>query len=489
LDSQTFNPQIFTMKLLHHCLLFFLGLSLVWAGWLFGDTPADYKSGQGGKFSPVLQLSAPNVAAAATTLPTIPPVDVKTLIQTLNQGDIATAVQQIETGWKRQYEAYFEGKLTSQTLTATGISQMLGRLHRLTRQKAAVIYVVPTPEHLELILLTPAKIIHQRIRNVPQSFLADTLRAFRVNVVNPESQPQEYLPTAQKLYSWLITPLVSDLQAEKIDTLIFCLGGGLRSMPIAALHDGKQFLVEQYNLAIMPALTLADTNPTAIQGTQVLAMGASTFVNKEQSPLPAVPIELAAITQDLWAGNMLLNQDFTLANLKAQRSRNPYGIIHLATHADVSGNSVEDAYIQFWDSQLKLDQMKTLGLRTPVVQLLVLSACKTALGNPRAELGFAGLAVQAGVKAAIASLWSVSDAGTLVLMSEFYQALKTAPSKAAALHQAQIAMLKNRVNLKTSAALRTRGSQPLPPELTQFERADVSHPYYWAGFTLIGNPW
>jgi CHAT domain-containing protein len=473
------------MKRLHPFLLFLLGLSFALSELLY---PSFWPSfWPNGKLLAADPVDLPQASPAAK-LPAIPPVNVEKLVQTLNQGDIAAAVQQVETGWKDQYEAYFEGKLPSQNLSAAGISQLLARLNRLTGQKAAVIYVIPTPKHLELMLLTPtATAVHRRINDVPQSVLAATLKSFRVGVVNPDSRPIEYLPTAQKLHRWLIAPLAADLQAQKIDTLIFCLGAGLRSAPLAALHDGKQFLVEQYNLAIMPALTLADTNPTAIQGTRVLAMGASTFT--DQPPLPAVPIELTAIANNLWPGNSLLNQDFTLAKLKAERSRNPYGIIHLATHAEFVPGAVEDSYIQFWDSRLKLDQIKTLGLRTPVVQLLVLSACKTALGNPRAELGFAGLAVQAGVKAAIASLWSVSDAGTLVLMSEFYHHLKTAPIKAAALRQAQIAMLKGQVNLQTSAALRTRGLETLPPELAQFNQTNVSHPYYWAAFTLIGNPW
>ena len=478
------------MKRIYPYLLFLLGLSFVLGELLYPNFWPDSRADAASPAPMPPAAAAPVALKTTPALPTIPPVNMAKLIQTLDRGDIAAAVQQIETGWKSQYEAYFEGKLTSQSLTAAGISQLLDRLHHVTGQKAAVIYVVPTAQHLELILLTPtAKAIHRRIGEVPQPFLGDTLRAFRVGVVNAESRPNEYLPPAQQLYRWLIAPLEADLQAQKIDTLIFCLGAGLRSAPLAALHDGKQFLIEKYNLAIMPALSLADTKPTAIQHTQVLAMGASTFANTNQPPLPAVPVELTAIANNLWQGNTLLNQDFTLVNLKTQRSRNPYGIIHLATHAEFVPGAVEDSYIQFWDSQLKLNQIKSLGLRIPVVQLLVLSACKTALGNPRAELGFAGLAVQAGVKAAIASLWSVSDAGTLVLMSEFYHYLKTAPIKAAALRQAQITMLKGKVNLQTSAALRTRGKETLPPELTQFAQTELSHPYYWAAFTLIGNPW
>jgi CHAT domain-containing protein len=125
------------------------------------------------------------------------------------------------------------------------------------------------------------------------------------------------------------------------------------------------------------------------------------------------------------------------------------------------------------------------------VELLVLSACTTAVGDEDAELGFAGLAVQAGVKSALASLWYVSDAGTLGLMSEFYQQLRTAPIKAEALRQAQLGMLKGKVRLQ-DGRLHNSGSlqgTPLPGELVARGDKNLSHPYYWAAFTMIGSPW
>ncbi|MFB8788770.1 MAG: CHAT domain-containing protein [Potamolinea sp.] len=101
-----------------------------------------------------------------------------------------------------------------------------------------------------------------------------------------------------------------------------------------------------------------------------------------------------------------------------------------------------------WDTQLRLDQVRQLGWNNPAVDLLVLSACRTALGDEKAELGFGGLAVSSGVKSALASLWYVSDQGTLALMTEFYQQLKTAPIKAEALRQAQISMIKKQVRIE-----------------------------------------
>ncbi len=402
-----------------------------------------------------------------------------------NREDLGDVLQQIELGWKFQYEDYYQGKLTSQYLPLDQIQQRLYQIKKRTGKATALIYAIPGAKQLDLLLVNPeGKPVHQRIRSADRETLTKTLQTLRIGVVNPTSEPQEYLPAAQQLHQWLISPLESNLKAQKIDTLIFCMGTGLRTLPLAALHDGQQFLVEKYNLALIPAFNLLDHNPAVLNGTKVLAMGASEF--KDQPPLPAVELELAMITQER-SGRSLLNQEFTLEKLQAERSRYPFGIIHLATHADISSESAEESTLQFWDHPFPLTQMRRLNFRAPVVQLLVLSACRTALGSPKAELGFAGLSVQSGAKATIASLWSVDDRGTLVLMSEFYRYLKTADIKVSALRQAQIAMLKGDVTLNT--ILDRSGGLPLSKTFVETKDRQLSHPYYWAAFTLIGNPW
>ena len=142
-----------------------------------------------------------------------------------------------------------------------------------------------------------------------------------------------------------------------------------------------------------------------------------------------------------------------------------------------------------WNTKLRLDQLRQLGWNNPPVELLVLSACRTALGDEQAELGFAGFAVQAGVKSAMASLWSVSDEGTLGLMTEFYQQLRQTPIKAEALRSAQLAMLKGEVRLE-GGQLRSPGENvSLPPQLMNRADKTLNHPYYWGAFTIIGSPW
>ena len=139
--------------------------------------------------------------------------------------------------------------------------------------------------------------------------------------------------------------------------------------------------------------------------------------------------------------------------------------------------------------------MRDLKWNNPPLELLALSACRTALGDKEAELGFAGLALQSGAKSALASLWYVSDAGTLALMSEFYQQLKISTPKdppiikAEALRQAQIAEIEGKVTIEGGQLRSSRGKTPLPPSIPKLDSKDLSHPYYWAAFSIIGSPW
>ncbi|MDG2992247.1 CHAT domain-containing protein [Candidatus Synechococcus calcipolaris G9] len=367
-----------------------------------------------------------------------------------------------ENGWQAEYEAYFQSQFQTRAYTAEDIQRTLQERANVTGSRAAVLHLFQMGDSLQLLITSlsgPPLAVPQP--NASQAMMREKMAEFRRLASDPRTQNSpQYLESAQSLYDWLIAPLESKLEADQINTLIFCVGPGLRSLPWAALHDGNQFLVEKYNISLIPGFSLTDVSWSPIQNSQVLAMGASEFL--DFSPLPSVPKELNII-HDLWGGATLLNQGFTSDNLRAQRQQNPYGIVHLATHAVFRPGTADNSFIQLWDEDaVDLTQLPQLDLADPPVDLLVLSACQTAMGEPEAELGFAGLAVQAGVKTAVGSLWQVSDAGTLELMSYFYEQLRSAPFKSAALRQAQLEMIAS-------------------------DR--YSAPYFWAGFTMIGNPW
>ncbi len=349
-------------------------------------------------------------------------------------------------------------------------------------------------DQLELVVVTSQNtLIRKRVEGATRAQVMAIAQEFRSEVTNPANVLNtRYLRSSQQLYQWFVAPIKAELDEREVENLVFLPPAGLRALPYAALHDGEQFLVEQYSVGLMPSLSLTDTRYVDIRNTQMLAMGVSKST-QGQTPLPSVPIELNALVLKLWRGQIFLDERSTLANLRAARQQQPFGIIHLATHADFVAGNIGESYIQFWDERLGLDQVKQLGWNDPPVEMLVLSACRTALGNEQAELGFAGLAVQTGVKTVVASLWYVSDAATTALMTRFYENLATSPIKAEALRQAQVAMARGEVGIDEAGRLRGLGKVGdliLPAASSSELRGQtLSHPYYWAAFTMIGNPW
>jgi len=411
------------------------------------------------------------------------------IVHFLNQGNIPQAVLFIDILFTDEVGGYINQKVSREVQSFADIQNRLSGTIAQSGTKPAIVYTFARPEQLDLVLVTPSGIpIHKSVTTAKREVLLQTVKQFRQEITDPAKRnTTSYLASSQKLYQWMIAPLEQELQSSGINTIAFSMDNGLRSLPVAALHDGKQFLVEKYSLGLIPSVNLTDTRYQSLKDAQVLAMGASTFAS--QKPLPAVPVELLTITPKLWRGKSFLNEDFTLDNLKSQRAKEPFAIIHLATHGEFKPGLPSNSYIQLFDTQLKLNELRQLGWNNPPVELLVLSACRTAVGDEDAELGFAGLAVQAGVKSALASLWYVSDEATLGLMTEFYQQLKVAPIKAQALRDAQLAMMKGQVRLEGGHLHESGEKLPLPPELVKLGDKSLEHPYYWAAFTMIGSPW
>lgn len=329
---------------------------------------------------------------------------------------------------------------------------------------------------------------------VPEVSRRDLLilqKQFQNNLVN--IAPKDlYLPQAIRFYEWLVSPMKEILQKQEIGHISFILDSGLRSLPIAALYDRKEekFLVEEYSLGLMPSLSLTNITRQKLIGTKLLAMGADTF--PDQQPLPAVPLELNEIGKSLWDGTIYLNQNFTVENFQKAVASRDYSIVHLATHGEFNPGDRNNSFVVFSDQNLKMDQFADTGLDQPV-DLMTLSACRTALGDPEAELGFAGLAVKTGVRTAIGSLWNVSDEGTFALMTNLYSHLKQSTTKASALQKAQRGFIRRKIEVNNGNIRIDTVNIPtasLPPAMREnLTTKNLSHPYYWSAFTLIGNPW
>jgi len=295
-----------------------------------------------------------------------------------------------------------------------------------------------------------------------------------------------YQPLARQLYSWLLAPVEDALEAAEIDELIYVLDTGIGHLPMSALMKGDTFAIEHYGLSVLPSVGLLETNfdqePAA---RTVLAGGAETF--SELEPLPGVPIELMLVESAAASSRVLLDENFNVENLKRTQTTLPQNIMHFATHASFRPGTVERSYIQFWNEQLTLDTIDELSLQD--LELLILSACTTALGSRDAELGFAGLAAASGVEASIGSLWNVSDIGTMALMAEFYERLQENPLRLSALRSAQLSLLSGDTRIENNRLITQNRQSPIPDGLVSQDNISFEHPFFWAGFTLVGNPW
>jgi CHAT domain-containing protein len=276
-------------------------------------------------------------------------------------------------------------------------------------------------------------------------------------------KPSKLLPDAEKLYNLLIAPAESYLPPEN-GTLVFVLDSSLQNIPMALLHGGDRgYLVEKYSIAQLLGSRVREPKFLPWEQSKALIAGVSQ-ARLGYRELNNVPNELQQIERSTAASQKLLNERFTRENFQKAVTGSDYPIIHLATHGEFSSNP-ETTVILAYDGKINVRQLdrwlrsRTQGSRD-TIELLVLSACQTAKGDRRAGLGIAGVAVQAGARSTLATLWQVSDQSTPLFMSRFYQELKAGKTKAEALRQAQLDFLKN-------------------------HRYD--HPYFWAPFILAGS--
>lgn len=365
--------------------------------------------------------------------------------------------------------------------------------HQSTAQTAAIPESRADDQLAVMLITAEGNTVIKPVWGITREQVEAQARELRYQATSQFSRPSEYLPPAQQLHNWIIQPIQSELEQRGISSLSFILDDGLRTFPIAALHDGERFLLENYSIGLMPSFSLTELAPeygsgSALHQSEVLAMGASQFTN--QPPLPAVEAELDIIAGDLWTGEAFLNEAFTLANLTSEITQERYGIVHLATHAVFEPGDYDSSYIQLWNEQITLPELDKLNLSESTIDLIILSACSTAVGDRTSEYGFAGFAVNAGSQSALASLWPVSDEGTLGFMTQFYEQYANANTRAEALRRAQINMLSGNIIIENGTVTGPEGDAIAHiPELAESGSWDFSHPFYWSAFTMIGNPW
>ncbi|MDZ8051935.1 MAG: CHAT domain-containing protein [Aulosira sp. ZfuVER01] len=368
-----------------------------------------------------------------------------------------------------------------QSLDLESINELRDNLAKLP-QKSILIYPLVLQDSLELVVVSPEAVPIHRTVAVTREQLNQAIAAFRQDLQNPRSNNAK--KTGSQLYNWLIKPIENDIKISGAKQLIYAPDDQLRYIPLTALYDGKQWLIERFSVNYITAASLSNFNTPPQSKFRVLA-GAFTKGNYQVevgnqrlafSGLPFAGQEVESLAATIPGTQKLIDEAFSPQATVPQMD--DYTIVHLATHAAFVMGQPEDSFILFGNGdRVNLKDVATWSL--PHVDLVVLSACETGLGgklgNGEEILGFAYQMQKTGARATIASLWSVDDGGTQALMSAFYTLLSSGKlTKAEALRQAQIALI----------AGDSKGKNNAIPIATS---SGLSHPYYWAPFILIGN--
>lgn len=376
------------------------------------------------------------------------------ILQSPTQPNLKTARELIESLQLAELDNFFQEACLDQEIKPQQIDQI--------DSQAAVIYPIILANRLEVIISIPDQPLKYYSTAIPQEQVENTVRKLRLSF-QPIFSTKERLQLSQQVYELLIRAAEPDLKNNSIKTLVFVLDGSLRNIPMAALYDGKKYLVETYNLALTPGLQLLASRSLKPNQLQTLTVGLSE-ARQGFSALPAVASEIQKIQENI-PTKVLLNQQFTRDAVQQQIQKTAFPIVHLATHGQFSSKA-EDTFLLTWESRINVKDLDYLlrarqpGEQNPV-ELLVLSACETATGDQRAALGLAGVAVRSGARSTLATLWQVNDTSTASLMAEFYQELiQPQVTKSQALRQAQLKLL---------------------------QQPQYQDPYYWAPFVLVGN--
>ncbi|MBM0740882.1 CHAT domain-containing protein [Phormidium sp. CLA17] len=328
--------------------------------------------------------------------------------------------------------------------------------------KSAVVYPIILPNRLEVVLSIPKQPLRHYATQISQKNLENLVDRMQRSLRRTSSS-RERLAIASQLYDLLIRPAEADLAASDVKTLAFVLDGSIKNLPMAALYDGRQYLIEKYSVALTPGLQLLDPRPLQSQQLKVLIGGLSEE-RQGFSALPGVEAEVQQITAEV-PTQVLFNQTFTTDTFQTQISGSPFRVVHLATHGQFSSDA-DNTFILTYDRRIDVKQLGELlqarAQETQIpIELLVLSACQTAAGDRRAALGLAGVAVRSGARSTLATLWAVDDQSTSSLMVGFYQELaRSGTTKAEALRQSQLKLL---------------------------QRPEFRHPFFWAPYVLVGN--
>ena len=270
----------------------------------------------------------------------------------------------------------------------------------------------------------------------------------------------------QRLYDLLLRPVSSAL--NNCEHLTIVPYGLLHYLPFHCLFDGVQFVVERLDVSYLPAAALMDI--CYQRGKRIaenrVPLKRSLVMGLSDAGRLAFAVQEAQVVAKQLGAPCFLNQDATTALLREAGAHSP--IVHIAAHGLFRLDAPNFSYIKLSDRQLSTIEVFNLDLSS--CSLITLSACETGraiVGGVDEVIGLGRGFLYAGAASLLPSLWKIDDASSAELMEMFYQALLSDYGKAAALAGAQRAFL-------------ARSRTSIRPYRV--------HPYFWAGFHLIGDP-
>jgi CHAT domain-containing protein len=257
---------------------------------------------------------------------------------------------------------------------------------------AAFIYPIILEDRLHVIYQLPGQPLKYKANQVSRVEIEKTVNKLREAIAR--RIPEDVRSTSKQVYQWLIQPLEVYLEPNTpVDTLVFVLDGHLRNIPMAVLYDPQkqEYLVEKdYALAVLPTSQLFNLGQSSLQ-LEVLAAGISETLEVEERKFTAInaEAELAQI-EKLVTAETLLNSEFTPASLQQQLRERDFSVLHLATHGNFSSDP-QQTYILTYEQLLRANDLNNLlrnsnQAQNSTIDLLILSACQTALGDNRAKL-------------------------------------------------------------------------------------------------------
>ena len=331
-------------------------------------------------------------------------------------------------------------------------------------ENEAIVYTIILGDRLSILLNLPDHPPQHFSVSISESEINRIVQRLRQTLVTRSRR--DYFAAAKETYDFLIAPIRDALESNGIQTIVFVPDGSLQTVPLAALYDGDRFLVESYRIGLTPSLKLISPKQWAkedVAPNKRTLIGGLTESREGFSALPYVEKEVRSIT-NLVNSSVLLNQDFTKAKLTKRLKDRTYPIVHIATHGQL-GSTPDETFIVTWDGRINVREVNqmlqaNLGGRDGI-ELLILSACETAISDPKAGLGLAGVAIKAGASSTLGSLWAIDDEATAHFVEAFYrQLLQPNTTRSEALRQAQLSLIQD---------------------------PQYQHPIYWAAYILLGS--